>query len=454
MIAADSCSGVPRARPIQPPGPRGFAAWRAFLAIRRDRIRFVEAAARAYGPIVGFRFGGRRLFLVSSPEGARQVLGAHADRYRKGLGLLDARPLLGEGLLTADGSTWAADRAALDPLFERQRVHALGPAIAAAAHRAAARWSDQATIDVGREMRRMTLDVLGGSIFHHDLRPHADRVGDDLAILSRWSMAHMTAIVPLPIAVPTPRNVAAARARARLTRIARSTIAAACGDPAGSDLVSCLRGAPAATAPERRVRDHVLTMLLAGHETTAAALTWTCWLLASHPDVEAALHDELERAAAGRPVESGDLPRLTLTRAIVEDSLRLFPPVWLIPRRAVRADVICGYPINPGNDVLVCTYLLHRDANHWRDPARFDPARFAIAPQAGRHPWSYLPFGAGARACIGRNVALMETVLAVAAIAQRVRLTTAGGEAPVPVGGLTLQPRDPILLRVSRRRPQ
>ena len=444
------------ARPARvAPGPRGRRLLGSLLEVRRDRLRFVTDAARTYGDLVCFRMGPKRLYLINGPDYARHVLCDRAANYEKGLGLAEAEPLLGKGLLTSEGDLWAAQRRLLQAAFHAGRIDAYcGSMVSAAAARVETweRPERAASLDVAREMVHLTIDILGRTLFGVDLKERAAEVSEDLAVLTRWAMSRMASLLPLPLGAPTPRNFRVRKALRRLESLVEGMMRGT--GTGGGELLALLAAQREANgarpADDRQMRDEVMTLLLAGHETTAATLAWTWYELARNPEAARRVGAEVDEVLAGRPATAEDLPRLAYTRAVVDEVLRLYPPVWLLPRRAREDDVIDGYAIPARSDVLVCLYTLQRHPAYWDDADAFDPSRFEPGRSAARHPGSYIPFGAGPRTCLGGRFGLAEVILVVATVAQRYNLELAPGASVEAQASLTLHPGG-LQMRARRR---
>lgn len=436
------------------PGPRGRRLLGSLAEVRRDRIAFITHAQRDFGDVVHFRMGGRQLFLISSPEPARQVLLTNHRNYRIGPGLEEARPLLGGGLLTADGEPWATMRRRLHSAFDREGLTAFGAAVVVATDERVRTWRDGETIDLTLETPRLALDVFGRTLLRADLGARADCIADSVHRFGQWSLARMASWVKLPLGWPGPRSRGARRAVRDLERVIAELVAARRaeaprpGPPDTLDLL--LAGDPPLT--ETQIRDEVATLLVAGHETTACGLLWTMAELAARPLLAARVAAEVAQELGDEPPTTADLARLPLTAAVVDEVLRLYPPVWMLPRRALQADAVAGYAIPAGAEVLISVYGLQRHPDHWPEPDELRPERFLLAPGADRPDHAYLPFGWGPRACLGRAFGRLELVLATARLAQLVELTA---PAPWPVGLealLTLQPARSVHVRVRHRR--
>lgn len=443
-----------------PPGPRGRRLIGSLLEVRRDRLKFVMQATAEYGDLICFRMGPKRLYLLNHPDHARHVLCDNVANYRKGLGLDEAKPLLGKGLLTSDGELWTSQRRLMQAAFNNKRMDEFGDLMVDAAQSTIERWRQRAPgeqVDLAREMVYLTIDVLGSTLFRLDLTERAETISRDLSVLTRWAMSRMTSLWRLPMRVPTPRNL---RARAALNRL-ESTVEEIIQEHqsiAGTEddgLLSLLvdqNSESGGSVKSKQMRDELMTMLLAGHETTAATLAWTWYLLAKHPEAERRLHAEVDHVLAGRRATLSDLPRLVYTKMVVSETLRLYPPVWLLPRKAIDTDRLGQHLIPANSDVLVCVYTIHRHPQFWDDAEHFDPQRFAPDKNPERDSCAYLPFGVGPRTCLGSRFGLMEVMLTVATIAQRFSLRLAGDREVEPEASLTLHPRRGVPMSLQERR--
>jgi cytochrome P450 len=442
------------------PGPRGHRLLGSLLEVRRDRLNFVTHATEKYGDLICFRMGPKSLYLLNHPDYAKHVLCDNVANYRKGLGLVEAKPLLGEGLLTSDGELWASQRRLLQAAFQNKRMEEFSYLMVSAAHSTLERWGERApneqVVDIAREMVGLTINILGSTLFQTDLTETTEGISRDLTLLTRWAMSRMTSLWKLPMRVPTPKNCRAHAALRRLESIVEQLIRQhEHVDRAKNENLLSLMAAQnsenASGINEKKMRDEVMTLLLAGHETTAATLAWTWYLLSQNPEVERRLHAEVDQVLAGRRATSSDVPRLVYTKMVVSEALRLYPPVWLLPRKAINADRLGEHVIAANSDVLVCVYTIHRHPQFWDDAGRFDPQRFAPDKSTDRAACAYLPFGAGPRTCLGSRFGLMEVVLMVAVIAQRFSLRLAGDQKVEPEASLTLHPRFGLTMSLHRR---
>ena len=407
-----------------PSGPRRRVPGAYTLSFWRDPIGSLQALSREEGDVLHWKFAGTDTYLLKDPEHIRRVLVSDHRAFMKGRALEVARRVLGNGLLTSEGEFHDAQRRLLQPLFLPERVASYGPAIVAAAERTSRRWQEGETVDVQREMARLTLAIVGETIFAADLSAEADELADALTVsldtLNVFMLPYVGALERLPL--PPMRRFR--QARARLDRTVTHVLEERrASGGRGDNLPSLLIAASERDGlGDTEMRDEAVTILLAGHETTATALTWTWYVLACHPEAEARLHRELERELAGRPPTADDLPRLAYTAMVLSEALRLYPPAWLIGRRALVDYDLDGYRIGAGSIVIVSPYVTHHDPRFYPDPFRFDPGRWTPEERRRRPRHSYFPFGGGPRVCIGETFAWTEALLVLATLAQRWRL--------------------------------
>jgi cytochrome P450 len=430
-----------------PHGPKGLPVLGQLLAFRRDPLAFLSGIARDYpGDVLRFRPGPRDVYLLKHPDLVKDVLVTRQHDFSKSRGLEWAKLFLGEGLLTSEGELHTRQRRLAQPAFHRQRIGAYAHDMVRRTVLARDRWSQGQVLEVDGEMMRLTLAVVSSSLFGTDVAEAADDVREDLAtiidLFPRFSLPLFGLIQKLPL----PSNARFDRAVARLDALVYRLIAERRKDTGDrGDLLSLLLRArdeeDGAGMTDRQLRDEVLTLLLAGHETTANALTWTWYLLSQNPAVEARWHEELGRVLGGRAATAEDVPALPYTERVLAESMRLFPPAWGLGRRALRDLTLGGFVIRKGAILALSPYIVHRDERFWPDPLRFDPDRFTAEAKAARPRFAYFPFGAGARSCIGEPFAWMEGVLLLATIGQRWKLRLLPGH-PVETRALmTLRPR-------------
>jgi cytochrome P450 len=426
--------------------------------VQRGPLALLQKGFREYGDIVGYRFGNLRACLIAHPGHIQHVLHDNHRNYDKNnFDYAMLRRLLGNGLLTSDGAFWRRQRRLMAPMFLRQRVAAFCPLVVENTVAMVERWQDLAAsaqpFDLAAEMARLALAIVTQALFSIDVSAEASAIGRALMEANQQlSQFSFMDLIPL---IPTARKRRFRDALSTLDGVVGKMIAgrrrAAHREP---DLLSMLLDAredgTGASMSERQVRDEVLTLMLAGHETTANALSWTFYLLSRHPEAETRLRNELAVVLGGRTPTADDLPHLCFTRMVIEESMRLYPPAWVISRNAIADDEIGGYRVRRGTTVMMCSFITHRHRAFWPDPEHFDPERFTAARCGERPAYSYFPFGGGPRVCIGNNFAMTEAQLILATIAQRYRLRLVPGH-PVELQPLvTLRARHGM--RVSAHR--
>ncbi|MEV7780113.1 cytochrome P450 [Kitasatospora sp. NPDC088351] len=439
----------------RPPGPSRRRTLDLLTRMARDRLSVMTWAARTYGDAVRLPLGPKTLHFFNHPDHARRVLADNGANYHKGIGLTHARRALGDGLLTSEGALWRQQRRTIQPAFQPKRLAQQAAAVGEEAEKLVARLLARPPgepVDIRQEMTGLTLGVLGRTLLDADLDAY-EGIGEHFETVQDQAMFEMMSLGAVPTWIPLPGQTRFRRARAELERIT-ATLAAerASASTGGRDdvlsrLVESSRDDPPAVR-RLRVRDELVTLLLAGHETTASTLSWTFHLAARHPQVWERLHEEAVEVLGDRPVGIGDVHRLGYTTMVLQEVMRLYPPVWILPRKALAEDEIGGYRVPAGADVLICPYTLHRHPEFWDHPNRFDPERFTPERAAHRSRYSYLPFGAGPRVCVGSGLGMMEAAVVTAAVARRVRLTEVPGYPVVPEPMLTLRVRGGLPMTV------
>jgi cytochrome P450 len=360
------------------------------------------------------------------------------------------------GLLTADGDTWLRQRRIAQPAFHRQKIAALSGVMVRAALDLADAWRAPAesgrSIDVAAEMMRLTLRIAGETLLSTDVSGDADTVGRAVTTVLEDSPNRIYRSLSVPLFIPTRKNREVLAAMKALDAVVFRMIGERRRGGGPEDLLSMLLQARDETTGEgmsdKQLRDEVMTIFLAGHETTANALAWTWYLLSKYPAAYRELRRELDTVLGGRPPGLDDIPRLKYTTMVIEESMRLYPPVWIFTRAAREPDVIGGYPIPAGSYVFTSPYVSHRNPVFWENPEGFDPERFAEGRASSLPRFVYFPFGGGPRQCIGNTFAMMETMLVLAALAQRYRLDLVQGARVEPEPVVTLRPRSGIPMTV------
>ncbi|HEY2066209.1 MAG TPA: cytochrome P450 [Gemmatimonadaceae bacterium] len=451
-MASTSDTVTTNRRGAIPPGPRSRYPGEFALAVTRRPLQFLPSLAHRYGDVALFRVGNQPIALLSNPADIRDVLVTNAKSFHKGRGLERAKMLLGEGLLTSEGDFHLRQRRLAQPAFHRARIDAYGEVMSRYARRRAAQWRDGMTLDVSREMAAYTLAVVGKTLFDTDIEAEAHEIGDALgAAIAAFNLT----VLPfgeLLLHLPLPATRRFVRGRERLDATIYRMIAErrAANEDRG-DLLSMLLLAhdtegDGGGMSDLQLRDEAMTLMLAGHETTANALMWSLYLLSSHADAEERLHAEVD-ALGGRPLVVDDVARLPYTRAILAETMRLFPPAWIVGRRTLSDYHVDDYVLAARTIVLMSQWVVHRDPRWWAEAEAFRPERWlpgGSAMRASRPKFSYFPFGAGTRVCIGEQFAWMEGVLALATFAQRWRFRLAPDQRVTPQPIVTLRAKGGI----------
>jgi cytochrome P450 len=424
---------------------------------RSDRLGLYRRISRECGDVGRYHVGTRPVVLINSAELAHAVLVEQADAFEKPEVLRQlAAPVLGNGLLTGTNAFHRRQRKLVAPAFQHRRVMAYADVMASYAERLQRDWPAGATIDIAREMMRLTLWIVGKTLFDADVLGEAEELGEALETTLLTFNARLSALVPVPAQWPTPQNRRAQEAITRLDSTIYRIIheRRALGVDHG-DLLSMLLMSryedDGSLMQDRQVHDETMTLFLAGHETTANALAWSWYLVAQHPPVYARLRDEIGRVLAGRTPVYADLANLPYTLQVLKEAMRLYPPAPAIGRTAVRAVRIGDYQFPAGTNLVISPYALHRRPDYYPEPERFDPQRWTTETERALPRSAYLPFGAGPRVCIGNQFALMEGQLILATLAQRVTFSLVPRQRIVPQPLLTLRPRDGIQMQVQRR---
>ena len=450
---------APLVPPSPPRAPQNLTALGRLKAMRKSAIG--TWGQRAYeDDIVQGRFFGHGSFILNTPDAIRHVLVDNYENYtRTPPGIRVLRPMLGEGLLIAEGRAWKHQRRTLAPAFTPRAVATLVPHMIAATDETITKLaaSAGAPVDLREAMQRMTLEIAGRTMFSFGMDRHGAALRDFvMEYAARLARPHFLDML-LPLAWPSPQDMSRARFRKRWTTFIAMLMAErrAAGKKEGApsldlfDLMNAARDPETGQAfTDAQLGDQVATMILAGHETTATALFWALYLLALDPATQDAVAVEVESATVNGALE---LDRLKFTRAVIDETMRLYPPAFLIARAAAGPDQIAGLPIKKKDVILIAPWLLHRHEKLWRDPNAFVPSRF-MAPSPPPDRFAYLPFGVGARVCIGAHFALVEATLALAKMIGAFRITLLDREPVMPVGIVTTQPERSPMFQISSRR--
>lgn len=425
----------------------------SIVELRRDPLGlFVEGMQRA-SAVVPYRFGPFRAVLVNRSEDVEHVLVKNHDNYVKGRNYEPLKLTLGEGLLTSEGALWRRQRKLIQPAFHHKSLAGFVGVMSQATQDLLDRWAGEDIVDVHREMMRLTFRVVGLTLFSTDVEGDADEIGDALAFLLTWTNDRTEAMVRVPLWLPTPGNIRFRRARERFDTLVYRIIRARRRQPEQKgDLLDMLLAASGEMS-EEQLRDELITLASAGHETTANALSWTFYLLSKHPEVERRVREEVREVLGDRPPALSDLAALEYTEQVILEAMRLYPPVWGFERQALEEDVIGGQKVTPGTFVMIVPYSIHRDPTYWSNPEGFDPDRFAPGAREARPRFAYLPFGGGPRVCIGNAFAMMEAKIVLAMVVREMGLELVPGHPIVEEPLITLRPKDGVLASVRPRAP-
>ena len=439
----------------RPPGPRGlWFPWR-LLKAPDGWLDFLTRCVQEYGDIVSFRFLGVPVCLINDPAAVERVLMTDHQNFTKSLDYRALSRVLGNGLLTSEGDLWKRQRRLVQPAFYRERIQAYGGIMTSYATRLVESWRDGEVRDIHRDMMRVTLEITARSLFNVEIASDAGAIAQSLAVVMD-AMPKLTGFAFLPDWLPVPGLGAFRRALADLDRVVYGIIRGrrATGQRSGDllDMLLEARDEHGAGMPDLQLRDEIMTLLLAGHETTANTLSWTLYLLAQHPAVQSCLEAEVREVLRGRAPEAARLHQLPYTQMVLIESQRLYPPAWAIGRKAIRPVDVLGYRLPAGTNVVVSQWVMHRDARYYPDPQRFDPNRWRDEIAGRRSPpkFAYLPFGAGPRVCVGASLALTESALVLATLMQHFRFSLASAEPVEAFPSVTLRPRRGLPLRVER----
>lgn len=433
----------------RPPGPKGTWLAGNLGEYKRGRLGYLLQCARTYGDVVSLRFGHRRIYLVSHPDLIDTILVGENQNYIKHFALRMTPLVLGKGLLTSEGDFWLRQRRLIQPAFSRQRIASYAPLMVEETEQILAEWQPGQQRDIFTEMMRLTLNIAAGTLFGADVRDEARTVGQAMETLQQLFLVRFNRLIPIPIYIPTPGNLRLRRAVRQLNEILYGIIRERrqSGEDRG-DLLSLLLHArdedDGSLMTDRQLRDEAMTLFLAGHETTALVLSWTWFLLAQHPDVEARLVEEARSVLGDRRATPDDCPRLRYAENVILEAMRLYPPAYLIGRENLHDCEVGGFFAPRGTTMLMSQWVVQRDPRFFDEPERFRPERWADGLAQRLPKYAYFPFGGGPRLCIGMGFGMMEAVLLLVTIIRRWRCTLLPGHPVVAVPTFTLRPRNGI----------
>ncbi len=438
----------------RPPGPKGHFLLGVLPEVRREDVRFATRCAREYGDIVFFRVVNIPTYLINHPTFIEEVLVTNYRNFIKAVYLRESRALFGNGLLTSDGEDWVNERRIAQRAFRHEHIESYAETIVRYAEQALDKWKDGEVRDVHQDMMRLTLEIIARVLFGRDL---ADEIENAAAAINVYleQFADRFGLYALPEWLPTPGNLRYRRAMRRLDGIIYAAIRE-CRRSADnnhnllSDLLR-VQQEYGASMSDLQLRDEMATLFFTGHETTGLALTWTLWLLGEHPEVEEKLVRELEDVLGDRPATLADLGRLAYTSCVLKESLRLYPPAYGVVREALNDCQIGDYVIPKGATIAIFQWVVQRDPRFFEDPDSFRPERWADGLEERLPRFAYFPFGGGPRVCIGKDFALLETMLVLATLVRKIRFRNVPGHPTWPLPSLTLRPEYGIKSVVHRR---
>lgn len=459
-------SPTPRAKTAS--GPREVPLLGSSLSLLRDNLGFVMTMAHHYGDVVRYHMGPMLIYQINHPDGVKRILQDHNHNYSKDtFNFPFMRVLLGNGLVMSQGDVWLRQRRLMQPKFHRRAIEHFGAIMTQETLAMLTRWRRHEAggqpLEVHSEMVRLTLAIVAQALFSARIDEEKDELGEAISFLVEDVAYRFQVPFYPPLSVPTPRNRRFLWAIATLDRTIQRIVderrAQSLSGPEDNqeeDLLSLLLYAQDEETGEamsdKQLRDELMTLLIAGHETTSNLLSWIFYILSKHADVRDRLHSELEQVLGGRVPEASDLGRLSYTRMVLEETLRLYPPAWISNRSSREDDVICGYHIPAKTFIAFSPYVIHRHPHFWPEPQKFDPERFAPGADSQRPKYAYIPFGGGPHLCIGRDFAMMEATLVVATLLQHVDLRLLPGTQVRPQALATLRPRDGLPMLLTSRR--
>jgi cytochrome P450 len=443
-----------------PPGPRQIFPLSGLLSYRKGPLPFFQNLAAQFGDLSYFRLGPQEAFFLNHPDYIKDVLVTNHSSFHKGLALQRAKRLLGEGLLTSEDEVHRRQRRLAQPAFHRSRIASYAGVMTAYGLQTSARWRAGDTLDMSVEMMQLTLGIVGKTLFDADVVSDALEVGEAMTVVMDLFNTITIPFFELLQKLPLPQLRRFDTAKARLDAIIYRLIEQRrlAGEDRG-DLLSMLLLAQDTEVEgggmtDEQLRDELMTIFLAGHETTANALTWTWYLLSQNPEAEARLHEEIDRVLAGRVPGFDDVAKLKYTEMVLAESMRLYPPAWAIGRLAIEDFEIGGYVVPRKSLVLMSQYVMHRDPRYFAESLKFDPDRWTPEARESRPQFSYFPFGGGPRRCIGEGFAWMEGILLIATIARQWQMRLVPNHPVVLKPVITLRPKHGMRMTVTRRQGQ
>lgn len=439
-------------------GPKGLPILGNTLAFARDPLGFFERTAREYGDVVRLNFAGWPTLLLSDQTGIEKVLVKESRNFIKNEVMWrQVRALFGTGLLTSEGELWQRQRKLAAPAFAGAQLIGYGPDIVKLSEQEVSTWEDGPEVDIHANMMRMTLNIAAKAFFDSEVPKDIADVGEALDVLAHVLTSRFKRPILIPDSLPIPSNIGYNRAIRTVETIVRRMIEERrrTGLEGRTDFLSrfmAARDESGQPMSDKQLRDEAVTLLLAGHETTALTLSWSLHLLGTHPEVQARLADEIELALGSRSVTTDDLPQLKLAEGVVMEAMRLYPPAWMLGRQALGEFEIAGHTFGPGTTVFIAPLVLHKDPRYFDDPLAFRPERWLDGTLARSLPrFAYMPFGGGPRICVGQRFAMMSATMMLATIVRSWQVTRLPHRPVTPYPSITLRPEGGVWVRLARR---
>lgn len=441
------------------PAPPGFPLLGALPIMKKDPLKFLLNSVREYGDVVCL--GGlpsQKYYFLNDPHDIERVFKTRHREYVRGANFQLMRDLAGNGLFLNEGESWSRQRKLLQPAFHMQRLAAMVGTMTETTAEMVGRWIAVArrreTLEIEREVTGLALDLAVKTLFGCEVREQSLAVREAVTVALAYIYERVWSPANLPSWLPTPANRRFQRAIATIDAVVYGLIEERrSSGRLGTDVLSMLltvRDEDGEAMPDRQIRDEVVNLMVAGHETTALAICWTLFLISKHPDVERRVQEELD-ALGGSPPTMAEIPNLRYLTMVLRESLRLYPPFWMFTRSPIADDEIGGHPIPAGSILMVSPYVTHRHLDYWENPEAFDPERFAPEREVSRPLFAYYPFGHGPRQCIGQRMADLECLLVLAMVLQRLRLTLVPGQRVEPHPSLSLRSKSGFHMALHER---
>jgi len=441
----------------RPPGPKGKFLVGSALELIKDPTGFLGKNLKEYGDLVYFKLGPKNTYQINKPEYIKHILQDNNKNYTKSVEYDHLKLMLGQGLVTSEGEFWRRQRRIAQPAFHKKEISTLAETMTVTTAKMIDNWThisrNGESIDVANEMMMLTLEIVGKTLLSKDVSHDAGRLGPAISYVIEWANNRIMNPFNWPPKFPIPKNNKFWKSKELLDDVIYGIIEErreSSGDY--HDLLQMLMDARDEETGEgmtnEQLRDEAMTIFLAGHETTANALAWLCYLLAENPDETEKIANEIKEVLGERTPTAGDVRNLKYTSQAIEEGMRLYPPAWIFGRKSKEADKLGEYEIPGGSDIMICSYILQRSPEFWEDPEKFDPERFSEENSKARPRYHYFPFGGGQRFCIGNNFAMMEMILIVVMVIQKFRLKLVPGHIVERNHLVTLRPKYGIKMTV------